>query len=308
MKKIFITGATGFIGKNLLKRLLEQENRIYVLVFQDELERIPTDERIVPVVGNLNEVSSIEGQLDGIDIDIIFHLAWEGVSTTYKNDFELQMKNIRYAMNVMEIARKHHCSRVVMTGSISEYAYRETIDDTVAPAPSDFYSATKAAIHIYCDFYSRLYEEISLNWAIISSIYGPGRTDNNIITYTIRSLLNDQDTEYTKLEQQWDYVYIDDVVEALVLVASKGKPGAMYQVGSGEVKPLSEYIKDIKTLIPTDAVLGIGKIPYKTKQIDNSVVDISKLVEDTGYQPKVSFEEGIRRTISYFEEMEKSNV
>ena len=308
MKNVLITGATGFIGRNLLARLSRVNINIYVLVFPEEMEKIPEKENIFPVMGDLSDISSVEDQLKEISFDTIYHLAWEGVSTTYKNDYNIQIKNIRYAMNVMELARNHGNGRVIITGSISEYAYCDSISQEMVPAPSDFYSASKAAIHILCDFYVRLYGTIELNWAIISSIYGPGRIDNNIVTYTIKTLLEGKDTEYTKLEQKWDYVYIDDVIEALVLIGERGIPGKMYQIGSGEIRPLSEYVQTIKNCISPETELGIGRLPYKTGKIDNSVVDIRELVSDTGYCPQTSFECGIDKTIKYFRETEKSDV
>ena len=300
MKKVFITGASGFIGKNLINRLLEAEVEIYALVMKNEIERIPKNNHLIPVIGNLNDVEEIEHQIKDVKFDVIFHLAWEGVSTSYKNEFHIQMKNINYALNIMQIARRHRCKKVIITGSVSEYAYCKKISSDQMPIPSDFYSATKASVHIYCDFFTRLYKDVSLNWTVISSIYGPGREDDNILSYTIKALLYHQETQYTKLEQMWDYVYIDDVISALLLIARKGIAGKVYQIGSGQARMLKEYIIMVKQSIDSEAILGIGKIPYKTERIDNSIVDIRELQKDTGYCPAVTFETGIEKTIAYF--------
>lgn len=85
-----------------------------------------------------------------------------------------------------------------------------------------------------------------MNWLLIGSVYGPGRNDNNILTYTIKALLNNEKTKFSKLEQMWDYIYIDDLIDALYLVGNYGKPGAVYPVGSGIAIPLREYIEKIK--------------------------------------------------------------
>lgn len=104
----------------------------------------------------------------------------------------------------------------------------------------------------------------------------------------------------------WDYIYIDDLIEALYLLGLHGKPDGVYPIGSGQARPLAEYIRQIQAEIAPDAPLGIGALPYKFgSKPDNSVLDISSLREDTGFAPQVSFEEGIGRTIAYFREMER---
>lgn len=300
MKKVLVTGAAGFIGRNLVEKLLAKNVETFAVVMPGEESCFRENEKLFLITGDLGNIEEVERKIGDITFDTLFHLAWKGVSTSCKNEFDIQIQNIAYAMNVMKMAQHHKCNRVIMTGSVSEYAYCPSVDNRYAPMPSDFYSVTKACVHLYCDFFTRLYKDISLNWAVISSIYGPGRNDDNVITYTIKALISGSETKFTKSEQIWDYVYITDVIRALILIAEKGVPGKMYQIGSGIQKPLYEYLSQIKDEVNPEAVLGFGKLPYKTKQIDNSIVDITALREDTGYYPMTDFEAGIKETISYF--------
>jgi len=305
LKKVFITGSTGFIGQKLIRSLLKYQIEIFALTLPDEADRLPKNSMLHPVFGNLDQVEDIEKQIDHVSFDVMFHLAWVGVSTTYKNDVFKQMKNIPFALKVMEIARMHGCSRVVCAGSLSEYAYVGTVvNGNQPPCPSDMYSATKSAVHIYCDLYARQHG-INFNWILIPSIYGPGRNDNNLITYTIKMLLAGKKPSFTKLEQKWDYIYIDDLIRTLILVAQQGKENKVYVTGSGSSRRMSEYVEIIKNMIDPQAEMGIGDLPYKTNQIDHAITDICTLKEDTGYEPQISFEEGIRRTIDYYRSMEE---
>lgn len=283
---------------------MERNVEIFALTLPDEADRLPENRMLHPVLGNLEQTEEIEKQLAGVSFDVTFHLAWVGVSTTYKNDADMQMKNIPFALKVMKIAELHGCSRVICTGSVSEYAYAgEAVNGKQLPCPSDMYSATKSAVHIYCDLYAKQHG-INFNWILIPSIYGPGRDDDNLITYTIKSLLTGRKPSFTKLEQKWDYIYIDDLIHTLALVAERGKGSKVYVTGSGYARPMYEYVEILKNRIDPKAELGIGDIPYKTDKIDNSVVDILVLEEDTGYEPQVTFEEGICKTIDYFRKME----
>ena len=158
-----------------------------------------------------------------------------------------------------------------------------------------------------CQTYGRQ-NGISLIWAVITSIYGPGRNDDNLITYCIKTLLKGEKPSFTGLEQQWDYLYIDDLIDALVAVGEKGIGGKTYPIGSGENKQIVEYVKIIRDMIDPTLPLGIGDIPYKNKTIDNQILDISELNEDTGFTARYSFESGIKLTIDYYKNAKLSGV
>lgn len=304
MEKVFVTGAAGFIGKMLVRQLIEQEYIVYALVLPTENPDfgVKTDKLNI-IRGNLENIDDISTALHEEGIDLIYHLAWIGVSTKLKNDYEMQFKNVQFGLNMMRLAQQIGCSKVVITGSVSEYAYANgMVNGKQVPSPSDAYSATKASVHIYCDLFARQ-NGMVLNWLLIPSIYGPGRDDNNLISYCIKSLLTGEKPSFTKLEQKWDYIYITDLINALVLVGRSQTGNKTYCVGSGKNMALSEYVTIIRDIINPDAELGIGDLEYKTNTIDNSIVDISEIVRDTGYKPLVDFKEGIIQTINYFKGM-----
>ena len=87
---------------------------------------------------------------------------------------------------------------------------------------------------------------------------------------------------------------------ALYLLGQKGKGGKMYPVGSGESSTLREYVEIIRDSIDSSLPIGIGDVPYKNSKIDNQVLDISSLKEDTGFEPSISFSEGIQDVINFF--------
>lgn len=308
MKRVLITGATGFIGKALIKYLIQSDIEVLAVVLPQEKDKLIQSAKITPIVGDLNNSTELKEILKEEKFDTIYHLAWIGVSTQLKNSFELQVKNLYFANTVMELASEHDCKRVICPGSVSEYAY---IDDEVngmqVPCPSDVYSSIKVSVHLYCDLYARQHG-IGFSWTLIPSIYGPGRVDNNLITYTIQALLRKERPKYTKLEQQWDYIYIDDLIKALYLIGEKGKGNTVYPIGYGKARKMSEYVTIIKNIINKEAEIGIGELQYKTNRIDNAIVDIQQLQVDTGFEPQITFEEGIEKTIEFFKELEIKNV
>lgn len=305
MKRAVITGAGGFIGKNLIERLLRENIQVYGIDIEAVQERIPTGSNITPLSMDITDKRALANILKTAKPDVFYHLAWQGVSTDVKNEISIQLANISLAIAALEACAEAGCGHIIIPGSASEYAYcGQTIDGKNVLSPGDAYAASKAAAQILCQWYARQHE-LNLNWLLIGSIYGPGRNDSNILTYTIRALLHGEEPKYSKLEQLWDYIYIDDLIEALYLVGLYGKPNKVYPVGSGKARPLAEYIEQIRAVIAPGAPLEIGVLPYKFgNRPDNSVLDIRSLREDTGFTPKISFGEGIRRTIRYFKETE----
>lgn len=306
MKKAVITGAGGFIGRNLTRRLLQENVQVYGIDVDAAQERILTEDGVMPLCVDIGEKRQLVAILKVAKPDVFYHLAWAGVSTDVKNEVGMQLSNIPLAITVLEACAEAGCGHVIIPGSASEYAYcGQTIDGGNAPAPGDAYAASKAAAQVLCQWYARQYG-LNLNWLLIGSIYGPGRNDSNILTYTIKALLRGEEPKYSKLEQMWDYIYIDDLIEALYLLGLYGKPDGVYPIGSGQARPLADYIRRIQAEIAPGVPLGIGVLPYKFgSKPDNSVLDITSLRDDTGFAPRVSFEEGISRTIAYFREMER---
>ena len=301
MNKVLVIGANGFLGSNLSKKLASEGVEVVALVAKGwDYSSIQGIDHIQCVEFELETLSDLDNQTFLIGVDTIYHMAWAGVSTTLKNEAETQAKNILYGLSVLEFAQRHGISRVIVPGSASEYACGQgIINGRNESAPSDLYSASKVATRFLCQTYAKQHG-IELIWTAITSIYGPGRNDNNLITYSIKSLLNGDKPSFTGLEQQWDYLYIDDLIDALVAIGHKGKGGKIYPIGSGEHRQMNEYVKIIRDAINPSLPLGIGDLPYKNKTIDNQILDISSLRKDTGFQPQYTFEQGIKKTIDYF--------
>lgn len=300
MKRALLTGATGFIGSKFVHKLIEQGVEVVHIAPTEELAHT-FDGSATGIVCSLRDMPLLAESLGAVKFDVLYHLAWDGVSTDVKNDFKKQFSNVEYGLNACRLANMIGCAHVIIPGSVSEYAYStEPVDGCGMPCPSDAYGAAKASTRVACDLYARQHD-LSLNWMLISSVYGPGRFDSNIITYSIRSLLNKEIPSYTPLEQQWDYLYIDDLIDALYAVGCSGKKGRVYAVGSGSTRPLYAYVEIIRDKINPSAKLDIGEIPYKTGRIDNSIVDTSLLEQDTGFAARITFESGIDRTIRSFQ-------
>lgn len=304
MERVILTGGTGFIGSWLVEELLSHGVEVVVLV--RSLER--AKEKRLFENGRVRLIEYYSRQYQDMlskkeKVDVFYHLAWEGVSMEMKNESELQLENIRFSMEMLEFANTIKAGRFIATGTVAEYAFSENIMDINGrQTPNDMYGAAKTAVHYMLETQARLLK-IPFNWAVVPSTFGEGRRDNNIITYTITSLLRREKPSFGYLLQMWDFLHVKEVVRALWLIGEKGVPDKTYGIGSGVFKPLKDYIVQIRDIIDPSLPLGIGDIPSLSDKAFSSCVSIYDITKDTGFVPEITFEEGIRRTIPYYRAM-----
>lgn len=302
MKRVVITGGTGFIGSWLIRELVRHHVEVIALVRDIRttmFDGMENKNLLRMVQYNSIEYNALPEEVE--QVDAFYHLAWAGVSTQQKNDGQLQLENIHFSMEMLDYAVKIGVDRFLGMGTVAEYAFSENAIEVNGgrQTPNDMYGAAKTSAHYMLETYARILG-IPFNWVVLPSTFGEGRRDDNIITYTITTLLRGERPQYGLLLQMWDFLYVGEVVRALRLIAEKGISGKTYGIGSGVYRQLKDYIIKIRDIINPQLELGIGDIPALSDKAFSSCVNIYELVKDTGFAPKVSFEEGINRTIEYY--------
>lgn len=300
MKKVLVLGANGFLGSRLALALSDKGYEVVAFVDKRfSYQMLLNNQRINAVEFVLEHIEDLSSHPSLNGVDTLYHFAWAGVNAKVRNEEEVQVQNVMFGIKVMEFAARHDIKRVIVPGSAAEVSCGDgVITGKEVSAPSDMYSASKVATRYVCQTYARLHN-IDLIWTLITSIYGPGRNDNNLISYAIQTLLKGEKPSFTGLEQQWDYLYVEDLLEAMVLLGEKGIGGKVYPVGSGEHQQLHSYVEIIRNLINPKLPIGVGDLPYKNpNKIDNQIMDITELKTDTGFNPQWDFEHGIAIVIN----------
>ena len=140
-------------------------------------------------------------------------------------------------------------------------------------------------------------------WPIITNTYGEGEKSGRLINTIIRRVLNNESMDLSAGDQNYDFIHISDLARAFYLIGDKGRDGHNYIVSSGKVKPLKEYLKVVEKLaneISGNSIeLNFGGLKSSPIYLDACNFDISNLIEDTGFKPNISFEEGIKKTINW---------
>ena len=298
MKRAIITGATGAVGTALALELASQGVEVLVLSRKGSRrnDNIPADPLISVAFCSLEEMEGFQNTT-GKDYDVFYHLAWMGTTGEERNDFELQNRNVKYALDAVALARRFGCHSFVGIGSQAEYGRKEEdlLPDTPA-APETAYGMAKLCAGQMTRAYARQLGMRHL-WVRILSVYGPYDQNGSMIMSTIEKLRTGRTPEFTRGEQMWDYLYSMDAGRALYLLGEKGVDGKTYVLGSGSARPLREYMEVIRDICAPGAALGIGALPYGRNQVMYLKADISEIRKDTGWMPEVTFEEGIRNLV-----------
>lgn len=310
MKKAVVTGSTGMLALATADRLLKEGYEVIALVRPGSAREsnIPDDSRIHKIRLDMKDIDRLPLLLkeQGLaeDIELFFHFAWDGTHGDSRNNCDIQIENIRTSVEAVRCAAALGCKAFLGAGSQAEYG---RVPDGVSLAPDTpvnpitGYGMGKLA----AGKLTRIEAEklgIKHVWVRILSVYGPFDGMHTMVMSGIGNLLEGKKASYTKGEQLWDYLYCKDAAKAFFLAATKGKNNAVYPVGSGRVRPLKDYITDIRDAVNPDAPLGFGEVDYYPDQVMYLCADISSLTADTGFVPEYGFAEGIKETVEWYKE------
>lgn len=302
MKKAIITGVTGTIGMALLQELTEQGMEVLAICREgsDRNARIPHDPKIKCIECSMDRLENITAEEYG-RYDVCYHLAWMGTTGKSRDDMYLQNRNVRYALDAVEMAARLGCHTFIGAGSQAEYGHVQgKLTPATATNPVTGYGIAKLCAG---QMTRERAHQLGMRhiWVRVLSIYGPYDGKQSMVMSGIYDLLAGKIPQYTKGEQQWDYLYSGDAARAFRMLGEKESEGA-YCLGSGQVRPLKEYIELIRKNVDPRAKVTLGAIPYQENQVMYLCADISRLTAETGFVPETSFEEGIRKTIGWCRE------
>lgn len=298
VENVIVTGANGFIGKTLVNALLEKGYRVVALDIRFD-DVLANDERVTCVSVMNKEVVALVDEIPHQEYRCFFHLAWAGTSGPARADYAVQLNNVKLACDYIKLCGEIGCNRVVYASSINEMeTYEYLQSDNIEPAGGYIYGTGKLAAHLMGETVAKL-NGIEFIPVIITNIYGVGEKSARMIYTSINKLVHKEHCSFTAGYQTYDFIYITDAINSIIAVAEKGKAFNRYYIGSGEPKPLREFLLKMRDIVDPEAELGLGDIPFKGVNISYDQFDLKKVERDTGYKNKVSFAEGIRMTAEY---------
>lgn len=304
MKKVMVTGANGFVGSALIKELINQEIEVVALCRNGSGRNLPKSSLVEIFPFSLDRAGGMVSQLKECGCDTFYHFAWAGSAGAERADTQLQLNNAQWTVDCLRLAKECGCSRFVNAGSIMELeTMRAVFQAGNRPGPGYIYGSGKLAAHTMCKSVAAQIG-IDLVWAMITNAYGVGEKSPRMVNTTVQKCIRGESPQFTAGTQNYDFVYIDDVARAFYLIGENGKPFHEYLIGSSHAKPLKEFLLEMKAAIAPDLDFIFGDIPFTGVNQPLEDFDCTKTKDDTGFEAKISFGEGCRRTRDWWLTME----
>lgn len=299
--RALVTGATGFVGSHLVDHLLDGGHTVAVLTRGGSTPR--------RIAHRIASVHRIEGELGAISAarpailefapEVVFHLAWGGVGRSQRGNADLMLHNLNGSVALFRLAAEAGCRTWIGLGSQAEYGPQDRPLDEAAPAsPITLYGTVKL-----CSY--RLLQSLSegagvrLAWVRLFSAYGPKDHASCLLPQLIEALLQGRRPTLTAGEPLWDYLYVSDAVDALIRIANQPEAAGVFNLGSGRVVSIRSVAERVRDLIDPALPLGLGEVPYRPDQVFRLQADVRRLREGTGWEPRVTLDDGLARTVHW---------
>ena len=296
MKRVLITGASGFIGRHCLDAMAIKDYDVHAV------SRRPPESTNAAVTwhqADLLDYSQIAPLLDKVQPTHLLHLAWivtPGESYTSLDNFRWVQSSLTLAEEFVRIGGR----RMVVSGSCYEYDQRYgLLQEALTPSAADTaYGACKNALHDLLTAYCQL-TDLCLAWPRIFFLYGPHEHPRRLASSVVCSLLNGEQARCSHGRQQRDYLYVEDVAEALAAITDSDMSGPV-NIGQGAPLTLREIVECIAEQIGRPELLALGALEARPNEVPLIVADTTRINVELGWQPRFSLEEGVARTVAWW--------
>lgn len=323
MKNILITGGCGFIGSQLVNKLYSLNHSVRVLdnfsvgdlsdlstlksVEQVSATSLVWADRIQVLQGSI--LDPVNCEIASAGADVIIHLAANtGVQPSILRPKFDANTNVFGTLNLLEACRVNSCKKFIFASSGAPIGQQNPpFHESLAPKPASPYGASKLAGEGYCRAY---YESFGINTAVLrfSNVYGPGsKKKHSVVASFIKNIINGSEVFINgDGSQTRDFLYVDDLVDAILCCIQLRTNGEIFQIASGVETSISALLCVIQEIYKTKGVHSIDKM-YRSNligDVQRNYSDISKARKFLKWTPKIELKVGLVKTIEYFDRVE----
>lgn len=290
---VFLTGATGFIGRRLAERLIRSGAEVSALVLPGEAALLP--EGVGAISGDITIAKTVAAAIAAVQPGLIIHLAAIGITNPALPFTAACAVNVGGVINVLDAAQQvETIHRIVLVGSSYEYGARRADDGL---DPFNAYSASKVAAWAFARAAYNAWGA-PIVWMRLFQVYGPGQREQALIPAAIQAAVHGNDFRMTAGEQRRDFIFVEDVVEGLLAAAvAPGIEGRALDVGTGQLHHIRTVVERIWTLSGARGRILAGALPYRPGEVSAIPADVDRTRRLTGWEAQVALETGLQETI-----------
>ncbi len=302
MKRVLVTGASGFLGSFVVEHLVQSKISVAILRRPDsDLWRLgDTAARVESIVGDLEQPDSFRAAARAFAPDTVLHLAWHGVASRHRNDVAQVERNLHGTLALVETASEIGARAWIGAGSQAEYGPQSgPLNEDAPTQPTTLYGAAKlAAGHLTARLAAL--RGLRFAWLRVFSTYGPRDNPDWMIPSVVRALGRRERPALTAGEQRWDYLHVEDAAAAFHAVAATPDAAGIFNLGSGQAPRLRQVVEILRDAVDPGLPLGFGEIPYRSDQVMFLQADITRLQAATGWMPRRTLRDGLRETAAWY--------
>ena len=299
--KTLVTGATGFVGACLTRRLVAEGHDVHVFVrpCSDRWRLAGVSGSIAISEVDLRDASAVDEAVAHVSPGVIFHCATYGGYYFQRQPADIIETNFNGTVNLLDACMRRGFDCFINTGSSSEYGVKTIpLTEDVLPEPLGHYSVSKTAATLYCRSIA-IEKKLPIVTVRLFSPYGPRDGGTRLIPHVITSLLEGNSPRLASPDSVRDYIFIDDVLDLYLKLASQPSSGEIINAGSGCQHSVGDVVSEIYRLIGGPSPEW-GATVQKRQEPQMWKADVSKAARLLQWHPQTELREGLRKTVSWF--------
>lgn len=289
------------MGRNLVNRLLKLGGRIYVTDKSIGILEVHPEVTFYPL--DVSRYEDVKSVIHKVRPDFIFHLA---AMVTAARDFnlidEMIEVNLRGTTNILRaIDGLNDLECMINFGTCEEYGNQERqFDEVLREEPASPYAILKLTTSRFCNMFSGMFK-VPIITIRPANLYGPGQPKDKFIPYIILKCLRNDPIDMTYGEQKRNFIFIDDFIDGVLLIAKKERKLAqIYNIGSESSVTLRSVVELIKETLNSRSVINFGALNYRENEMMAFDVNIQK-IKELGWKPNYNLADGLQRTVQFYQ-------
>jgi UDP-glucose 4-epimerase len=308
VRKVFVTGATGFIGRHLVKRLVAEGYSVGALVrSSSSLRKTEGMGEISPYEGDVRNYDDLKKAFSAFQPDAVIHLVTYYAVMHRADEIGVMLDtNVKGTINLLEAAKESGTVKLFINTSTCAVYKPENrlLTEQDAVRPQNLYAMTKLQAEEACSYYAEAFDLPCVTLRLFPP-YGPGDHERRLIPYVIDSIIKNVPPNLTTGKQEWDFVYIDDIISAFVATL-KASPFSdkhpIFNIGTGNAVSIRTVVEKIRHALGSDIDLPWGSVPHRVNEVWYNSSNSSQAANVLGWKPETGIDDGITRTVGWFKD------